>query len=93
MGQLLASLFTQESTSDEFTQAIFRETEGNPFFIEEVIKSLIEQGQIYWEEGKWQRREITELAIPQSIKEAIGRRLTRQGSRLDRNVTYGRRAR
>lgn len=80
VGQLLASLFTQERLSDEFTEAIFRETEGNPFFIEEVIKSLIEQGQIYWEDGKWQRREITELAIPQSIKEAVGRRLNRQSS-------------
>ena len=29
------------------SSALYRETEGNPFFIEEVIKSLIEQGQIY----------------------------------------------
>jgi tetratricopeptide (TPR) repeat protein len=79
VGQLLASLFTQESTSDEFTQAIYCETEGNPFFVEEVIKSLIEQRQIYWENGKWQRQEITDLVIPQSIKEAVGRRLSRQG--------------
>jgi tetratricopeptide (TPR) repeat protein len=77
---LLASLFTQERPSDEFTQAIYSETEGNPFFVEEVIKSLIEQGQIYWEDGRWQRQEITDLTIPQSIKEAIGRRLSRQGT-------------
>ncbi len=79
VGRLLSSLFTIESASDEFTQAIYRETEGNPFFIEEVIKSLIEQKQIYWEAGRWQRQEIADLAIPQSIKEAIGRRLSRQG--------------
>ncbi len=55
-----------------------KDTEGNPFFIEEVIKSLIEQGQIYRVEGHWERKEISELAIPQSVKEAIGRRLDRQ---------------
>jgi predicted ATPase len=76
-GTLLAALFGQASVSREFAEVLFRETEGNPFFIEEVVKSLIEQGQIYREDGRWGRKEITELAIPQSVKEAIGRRLNR----------------
>lgn len=54
---------------------IHKETEGNPFFIEEVAKALVEQGQIYLENGEWERKAIDELVIPQSIKEAIGRRL------------------
>lgn len=74
---MLAALFRQESISEEFAGAMYRETEGNPFFVEEVVKSLIEQGQIYREAGKWQRKTIEELAIPQSVKEAIGRRLDR----------------
>jgi tetratricopeptide (TPR) repeat protein len=74
---LLGVLFGQQEVSEEFAQAIFRETEGNPFFIEEVIKALIEAGQIYRQEGVWERREVDELAIPQSIKEAVGRRLNR----------------
>ena len=76
-GALLASMFVQDSVSLEFTQAIYRETEGNPFFVEEVIKSLIEQDQIYLENGGWGRKAIAELTIPQSVKEAIGRRLNR----------------
>ncbi|MGI8930971.1 MAG: ATP-binding protein, partial [Sphingomicrobium sp.] len=47
--------------------------------IEEVIKSLIEQGEIYREGDTWGRRETHELSIPQSVKEAIGRRLARLG--------------
>ena len=74
---LLSTLFGTESVSDDFVSALYRETEGNPFFIEEVIKSLIEQGQIYREQDRWQRNEMHELAIPQSVKEAIGRRLSR----------------
>jgi tetratricopeptide (TPR) repeat protein len=76
-GQLLASMFEQDEITPEFTEAIFRETEGNPFFIEEVVKALIDSGQIYRENLEWQRGEIADLAIPQSIKEAIGRRLNR----------------
>ena len=76
-GALLATLFGVASVSDELSSALYRETEGNPFFIEEVIKSLIEQGQIYRDGDGWGRKETHELAIPQSVKEAIGRRLTR----------------
>ena len=74
---LLATLFGQETVSADFAKVIHRETEGNPFFIEEVIKSLIEQGQIYREGGEWQRRTVEELQIPQSIKSAVGKRLER----------------
>lgn len=76
-GTLIATLFGQGSISEEFVEVLFRETEGNPFFIEEVIKSLIEQGEIYREDGGWGRKQVHELAVPQSVKEAIGRRLNR----------------
>ncbi|KPK08140.1 MAG: hypothetical protein AMJ56_12105 [Anaerolineae bacterium SG8_19] len=72
---LIATLFGQERVSDEFAGAIHRETEGNPFFIEEVMKALVDQGQIYWAGDHWERDELEDLAIPQSIREAIGRRL------------------
>ena len=73
----LAGLLGRSDISNEFIQVVFRETEGNPFFIEEVVKALIEQGAIFREQGKWERKGIGELAIPQSIKEAVGRRLNR----------------
>lgn len=74
---MLAALFGLERISSEFNELIYHETEGNPFFIEEVVKALIEGGQIYREGDTWQRMEIAELAVPQSVKEAIGRRLNR----------------
>ncbi len=76
---LIAALFGVDRVSDELVVALYRETEGNPFFVEEVIKSLIEQGEIYREGDSWGRKETQELSIPQSVKEAIGRRLTRLG--------------
>jgi len=75
--ELLAALFGEEQVTDEFVQAVYRETEGNPFFVEEVVKALVEQGQIYRQGGEWERMEVSDLAIPQSVKEAIGRRLSR----------------
>jgi tetratricopeptide (TPR) repeat protein len=66
-----------ESVSAEFGEAVHRETEGNPFFVEEVLKALIEQGSVRRESGRWQRCDLGELVIPQSVKEAIGSRLDR----------------
>jgi tetratricopeptide (TPR) repeat protein len=66
-----------EEVSLEFAAAVQHETEGNPFFVEEVLKSLIEQGSVRREGGSWARNEITELSIPQSMKAAIGNRLDR----------------
>ena len=66
-----------ERVSGDFAAAIHRETEGNPFFVEEVLKALIEQGSVRRESGRWKRCELTDLLIPQSVKEAIGHRLDR----------------
>jgi ABC-type oligopeptide transport system substrate-binding subunit len=67
---LLATLFDEEITP-EFLDSIYMETEGNPFFIEEISKALVESGQLYFEGGRWQRPAIEELGIPQSIRVAI----------------------
>ncbi len=66
-----------ENVSGDFTNAVFRETEGNPFFVEEVLKALIEKGSVRRESGRWQRCDVDQLVIPQSMKEAIGSRLDR----------------
>lgn len=66
-----------ENVSGDFTEAVFRETEGNPFFVEEVLKALIEKGSVRRESGRWQRCDLDQLVIPQSVKEAIGSRLDR----------------
>ncbi len=76
-GAMLAALFGQAQVSPDLAAAIHRETEGNPFFIEEVVKSLIEQGEIYRVGEGWERKAVAELSLPQSIKDAIGRRLSR----------------
>jgi tetratricopeptide (TPR) repeat protein len=66
-----------EQVSGEFAVAVHRETEGNPFFVEEVLKALIERGSVRRESGRWCRCDMEELLIPQSVKEAIGNRLDR----------------
>jgi ABC-type oligopeptide transport system substrate-binding subunit len=72
--ELLAVLFDEEITP-EFLDGIYRETEGNPFFIEEVCKALVESGKLYFQDGRWHRPSMDELGIPQSVRVAIQSRL------------------
>jgi oligopeptide transport system substrate-binding protein len=67
---LLATLFDEEITP-EFLDSIYRETEGNPFFIEEICKALVESGKLTFENGRWHRPPTEELGIPQSIRVAV----------------------
>lgn len=72
---VLEALLAEEVTP-EFADRVYRETEGNPFFIEEMCKALIEGGQVYREDGRWQRRTTTSIEMPRSIRMAIETRLS-----------------
>lgn len=57
---------------------IYRETEGNPFFVEEVFQHLNEEGRMFNEEGSWQSDvSIEDFEVPESVRLVIGRRLER----------------
>jgi predicted ATPase len=59
----------------ELVTAITRDTEGNPFFIEEVVKGLVERDALHRDGGEWKLVEGTDHFIPQSIQIALGKRL------------------
>ncbi len=74
---LLAAMFAEDITP-EFLDGIYHETEGNPFFVEEVCKALIEEGQIYREDGRWRRPpSMSEMRVPQSVRVAIETRVSK----------------
>ena len=69
-----------------FAHAVHRETEGNPFFIEEVLRHLIEVAAV--DEGEWRRlASLSELGIPDGVREAIERRLVALSPATRRIVT------
>ncbi len=64
-----------------FAQVLWRETDGNPFFVGEVLRHLTEIGSIYQDEsGRWRTsEEIERVALPDSVREVIGARVARLG--------------
>jgi class 3 adenylate cyclase len=64
--------------AEALARAIYAETEGNPFFVAEVLRHLAETGAIERRQGRWvTTTAIEEVGIPEGIRDVVGRRLSR----------------
>jgi predicted ATPase len=73
---LLAYMLQEEPAAD-FVDGIYRVTEGNMFFIEEVCRSLIEEGKLIREDGRWRHPSMEEIHIPDTIQATIQARVNK----------------
>ncbi len=72
---MLRAIFGLErSITADFLHLLYELTEGNPFFIEETLKSLNVAGDITFSDGVWERKPLEELRIPRTVQDAVGRR-------------------
>jgi class 3 adenylate cyclase/tetratricopeptide (TPR) repeat protein len=65
--------------------AVHRETDGNPFFVAEVLRHLSETGAIYQDAtGRWVANDSLEhMALPDSVRVVIGARVGRLGDEAE----------
>ncbi len=62
----------------EVVRVVYAETEGNAFFVEEVVRHLMEEGRLIDEAGRWRTDVLVdEVDVPESLRLVIGRRLQR----------------
>ncbi|HZQ77762.1 MAG TPA: AAA family ATPase [Acidimicrobiia bacterium] len=68
-----------EPSEQPLAAAFYGETEGNPYFLEEVVRHLLETGGAFWEAGQWKMdvASVESLAIPEGIESLISQRLSR----------------
>ena len=75
--ELIKQTFGEQAISPEFADLVYTHTGGNPFFLEEVLRSLVEDGTIFRTEKGWDRKPIQDIVMPESVKTALKSRLTR----------------
>ncbi len=77
IGALLHDLAGHDAPP-EFVTALHEETDGNPFFAEEVVAHLVETGAIFQRDGVWTTdRALADLGLPEGVRDVVGRRLSR----------------
>ena len=66
------------------TQAVFTQTEGNPLFVTEVVRLLVQEGELSQE--RTADRDSWTVRIPEGVREVIGR-LNRLSQRCNETLT------
>lgn len=65
--------------ADALAARIHAETDGNPFFVREVLLHLVEAEHLYLQDGKWETKEGFLDAVPAGARDVISQRLSRLG--------------
>jgi predicted ATPase len=66
-----------ERIPGELPDLVYAKTEGNPFFVEEVLRSLVEEGAVYPVEKGWGVKDLSDVHVPRGIREVARKRLER----------------
>jgi class 3 adenylate cyclase/tetratricopeptide (TPR) repeat protein len=76
--ELLGNLLYIEDLPESVRNLILNKAEGNPFFVEEVIRALIDSEHIVRENGHWRAtRQIVKVTIPDTLSGVLSARIDR----------------
>jgi DNA-binding SARP family transcriptional activator len=79
---LLAEVMAQTEPTRQFVAELHAETEGNPLFVSEIVRLLAS-------EGRLEHDGSAGIPIPETVREAIGRRLRRLSGECRRVLSLG----
>lgn len=76
--ELLTELLDVGGLPSAVRSLVLEKSEGNPFYLEEVVHALVDAGHIVREGGRWTTTgPITELALPGTLAGVLGARIDR----------------
>ena len=80
VGALVAALLPSRPAADGLARALHAQTEGNPFFVEELVRHLVETGALVAGDGRRAAARAGPpgaVGVPEGVREVVGRRLAR----------------
>jgi class 3 adenylate cyclase/tetratricopeptide (TPR) repeat protein len=76
--RLLGALLGSNSGLEQLTRMLIARTEGNPFFLEESVRTLVEMGALTGEPGAYQlTRPLPAIQVPATVQAVIAARIDR----------------
>ncbi len=89
ISEMIKQILEQNDIPEEFCKMVYEKTRGNPFFAEEVIKSLKEEDVIYREENKWKIKDVSKIEFPETVKSVVKARIGRLDDECQDVLTMG----
>ena len=75
--QWMEAAFHRQDVGREMLAFLYRQTQGNPLLVVQVLRTLLDEGAM-WDSGeRWEWRPVSELRLPLSVTDLIARRLSR----------------
>ena len=78
--QWLEAAFHRQQVGREFLAFLYRHTEGNPLFITQLLRALVEDGAIWHNGSRWEWTPVSELRLPAGRAALIAQRLSKFSS-------------
>ena len=75
--ELLHALVGADTLPDEMEHRILEPAEGNPFFLEELVRSLVDTGALVREGDGWRFDHAIEVEVPPTVEKVILARIDR----------------
>ena len=75
--QWLSAVFHKQEIGRDFLAFLYRHTEGNPFFLSQLVSALVEQGALWYSDKRWEWSPVSELRLPSGIDSLIAQRIAR----------------
>jgi predicted ATPase/class 3 adenylate cyclase len=74
---LVAATLGEANVSEDLDRLVHHYADGNPFFTQQLVRFLVERGDIYREGGRWVERPSRRIEVPESVRSVIGQRMER----------------
>lgn len=78
--QWLEAALHRQQVGREFLAFLYRHTEGNPLFIAQLMRALVEQGSLWYNGTRWEWSPVSELRLPPGRAALIAQRVGRFSS-------------
>src|SRR6266550_8541964 len=76
--EIVAQMFgVDKAVTRHFSPMLYDWTRGNPFFVEETLKSLVDSGALTQSDGRWTGWEMQTLHLPSTIRDVVKARMDR----------------
>lgn len=77
VGAFIGALMPKALLGEGFTADLFRESEGNPLYLTELLRLMIDEGNLLWE-GRWRLvKPVGDLDVPKKVVDVVRRRIQR----------------
>lgn len=88
VARLIVSIFSGIKLESKLIENLYETTKGNPLLLCEILKTLVEKGNIRYENNQWKSKAIEAKDIPDSLRNAVGPRIDKLDDETKEMLSY-----